>query len=283
MTALPAKSAFTDVDVTEGAFKTSLDNLRDYLAESIGETGGSIRASVVRSALSATLGPLTGRNLLIGNFFVNQRAVSGSVVLSAGVYGHDRFKAGTGGCSYTFATSNGVPTVTISAGTLVQVVEATNIVAGDYILSHAGTAQVQIDGGGYGDSGAVTATLNGSANATVEYGTGTLSLPQMELGTIVTAYDRRKVSEELTMCQFYYEECAAFGVSYGSSGSSIQRFSASYTVNKRVTPTVAVTKTSGSASGGAAITISKNACFIGFSSSGQGQDWIGAIKVSAEI
>ena len=142
---------------------------------------------------------------MTGNFFINQRAVSGSVVLAAGIYGHDRFKAGSGGCSYTFATLNGVTTITISAGTLEQVIEAENIEAGDYILSWTGTAQGQIDGGGFGDSGLVTDTLDGSANVTVEFDTGTLSLPQLELGTDVTAYERRPIGEELNLCHRYYE------------------------------------------------------------------------------
>jgi hypothetical protein len=143
------------------------------------------------------------KNLLIGNFFVNQRGVSGAVVLSAGDYGHDRFKAGSSGCTYTFATTNGVTTATIASGSLVQVVESINIAPGGYILSHVGTSQVQINGGGFGNSGAVTATLDGSANATIEYSTGTLSLPQLERGTVATSFDRRKFGDELAMCFRY--------------------------------------------------------------------------------
>lgn len=143
----------------------------------------------------------TGRkNKLIGNFFINQRAVSGSVVLAVGVYGHDRFKAGAGGCTYTFAIVNGVTTITITAGTLLQIIEAKDIEAGDYILSWQGTAQGQIDGGGFGDSGLVTDTLDGSANVTVEFNTGTLSLPQLELGTYSTVFERRSIGEEQELC-----------------------------------------------------------------------------------
>jgi len=162
----------------------------------------------------------TGRkNLLIGNFFINQDGVSGTVVLGAGVYGHDGFRGGSGGCTYTFATVNGITTVTISAGTLEQEIEAVEIGAGDYILSWVGTAQGQIDGGGFGDSGLVTGTLNGSANVTVEFDTGTLSLPQLELGTNVTAFDRRFIWEELALCQRHYYISKVLSQAVGGSFS----------------------------------------------------------------
>jgi hypothetical protein len=268
MTDLPAKTAFTAAGVTEGTFKTAMNNLRDYLSESIGTSGGAITASVVRTALAAAtdanvltdyqsskLGSLTGRNLLIGNFFVNQEEVSGSVVLSAGDYGHDMFKGGASGCSYTFSTTNGITTVTISAGTLVQVVEAANIAAGDYILSHVGTAQVRIDGGSYGDSGAVTDTLDGSANATVEWETGTLALPQLELGTVVTAFDRRNIGVELTLCKRYFQDYSgAFTLSATSSAANINK--PIIEVEMRSTPSI--TQTTPGSGGSWVVTTNKS-------------------------
>ena len=189
----------------------------------------------------------TGRkNKLFGNFFINQRGVSGSVVLGAGVYGHDRFKAGAGGCSYTFATSNGVTTITISAGTLEQVIEAANIEAGDYILSWQGTAQGQIDGGGFGDSGDVTDTLNGSADVTVEFDTGTLSLPQLELGTNVTAFERRSIGEEELLCQrYYYASDANLKLSVVKNVFAIRRLQTPRPIPMRVSPSEAATTNTG--------------------------------------
>jgi hypothetical protein len=204
----------------------------------------TVRASDYGDALRFLLNgaKASRRNLLIGNFFINQREVSGSVVLSSGDYGHDRFKAGAGGCSYTFATTNGVTTATISAGTLVQVVEAANIAAGGYILSHVGTAQVQINGGGFGDSGAVTATLDGSSNATVEYNAGTLSLPQLEPGAVVTSFDRRAVSEELSLCLYYYERIGKNGErTFFSEGGMVDADTFGGViryVEKRILPTI---------------------------------------------
>jgi hypothetical protein len=198
------------------------------------------RASDYGNALSLLLNIAKAgrRNLLLGNFFINQRDVSGSVVLSAGEYGHDRFMAGAGGCSYTFATTNGVTTATISAGTLVQVVESKNIGVGDYILSHVGTAQVQINGGGFGASGAVTATLDGSTNATIEYATGTVSLPQLEAGTVVTSFDRRDLDAEIALCEPYFEVIEGGDLAGGAYSAANLFASLRFRTKKRATPTI---------------------------------------------
>lgn len=46
------------------------------------------------------------RNRLINsNFVINQLEKTGTVTLAANEYGHDGWKAGASGCTYTFATS----------------------------------------------------------------------------------------------------------------------------------------------------------------------------------
>ena len=65
--------------------------------------------------------------IINGQLNINQRGVSGTVTLAAGAYGHDRFKGGASGCTYTFATSGNVTTLTISAGSLIQVIEGLNL------------------------------------------------------------------------------------------------------------------------------------------------------------
>jgi hypothetical protein len=146
------------------------------------------------------------KNVIInGNFGVNQRGVSGNVILTAGEYGHDRFRGGSGGCTYTFNTSANITTLTISAGTLEQEVEGQNLFSGSYILSWSGTAQGQIDGGGFGASG-LTTTLVGGTNAIIEFNTGTISLVQLEKGTFATNFEERTVGEEIALCQRYYQQ-----------------------------------------------------------------------------
>lgn len=186
--------------------------------------------------------PLRGANLLIGNFRINQRQVTGSVVLSSGEYGHDRFKGGSTGCSYTFATSSNITTITISAGTLEQVVEGDNIASGTHVLSWTGTAQGRIDGGSYGDSGKVSATLTGGTDATVEFDTGTLALTKLESGKFATVFENIDIGQELLLCQRYFErlgtdvEFSTFA--QGVNGSSIQGVMQIPYITKRIDPTV---------------------------------------------
>lgn len=155
-------------------------------------------------------GALSSRNRIInGNFSVNQREVSGTVVLSAGDYGFDMWKAGASGCTFTFATSANVITITISAGSLVQVLKGFNLQSGTHVLSWTGTVQFEIDGDTAGDTG-MTATLTGGTDATIETsGTGTLALVQLERGSVVTPFEHRL--SELQHCQVYYEVLRYFG------------------------------------------------------------------------
>jgi len=147
--------------------------------------------------------PAQKNKIINGNFAINQRGVSGTVSLSAGAYGHDRFKAGSSGCTYTFATSANVTTITITAGSLQQVIEGVNLQSGTHVLSWTGTAQAKIDSGSYADTG-VTATLTGGTNATVEFGTGTVTKAQLEAGTTATPFENLQFTNQLQLCQRYY-------------------------------------------------------------------------------
>ena len=208
-------------------------------------------------------GAIGAKNAIInGNFGINQRGASGTVVLSAGVYGHDRWKAGASGCTYTFATTNNVTTITITAGSLMQVIEGINLQSGTYTLSWAGTAQGQVDGGGYAGSG-LTGTAVGGTNQTVEFGTGTVSLVQYEAGSVATPFEHRQYGQELALCQRYYEKSYDIGVVPGSitaSGTIYRTLDAGplsfaspgairFKVNKRATPSVLVYGTNTGASG----------------------------------
>jgi len=161
------------------------------------------------------------KNVIIdGNFNVNQRGVSGTVTLAAGAYGHDRWKGGASGCTYTFATVENVTTLTISAGSLVQVVEGLNLQSGTYTLSFNGTAQGKINGGSYSASG-VTGTATGGTNMTIEFNTGTLSLVQLEKGSTATSFDYRPYGTELGLCQRYLPAWISSSSAYGAVGSGM--------------------------------------------------------------
>lgn len=180
------------------------------------------------------------KNLLINsNFAVNQRGVSGTVTLAAGAYGHDRWKAGSGGCTYTFSSTGGITTLTISSGTLMQVVEGANLRFGTNTLSWVGSAQGRIGSGSYGASG-VTASVAGGSNLSVEFGVGTVSTPQFERGETPSSYEFRPIATELSLCQRYYEiSNGQFGFTNpGNNATVLQYFSHKFVVPKRAAPTV---------------------------------------------
>lgn len=171
------------------------------------------------------LGPSFRQRIRNGTFAINQRAKSGTVTLAAGQYGHDGWKAGASGCSYTFALSGSVTTLTITAGTLIQIVEGFLYLpeGGSYVLSWTGTATARIyQGAATGSYGASPIRANGttpSGNAAVEFGAGTLSLPQLEPGAIVTSFEYRW--DELDRCRRYFRlNGSTFAQWYGTTSLS---------------------------------------------------------------
>lgn len=186
-------------------------------------------------------GPIGVINAIInGNFQVNQRGVSGTVTLAAGAYGHDRWKAGASGCTYTFATVANVTTLTISAGSLIQVIEGINLYSGTYALSWSGTSQGKIGAGSYSGSG-VTGSVTGGTNLNIEFNTGTLSLVQFEPGTEASPFERRDYGRELMMCQRYLPAYNGLGnmssgCTFTSSGTTARGIFV-FPVAARVAPT----------------------------------------------
>lgn len=184
------------------------------------------------------------KNVIIdGNFNVNQRGVSGTVTLAAGAYGHDRWKGGASGATYTFATVANVTTLTISAGSLIQVVEGLNLQSGTYTLSFSGTAQGKINGGSYSASG-VTGTATGGTNMSIEFNTGTLSLVQLEKGSTATSFDYRPYGTELALCQRFFWKTnpssldARGGFTGGFHNTTTFATSVSWPITMRAIPTI---------------------------------------------
>lgn len=205
------------------------------------------------------------RNLIInGNFAINQRVVSGTVTLAAGVYGHDRWKAGSSGCTYTFAASGVDTTLTISAGSLLQIVAGENVFGSTFVLSWTGTAQARFNGGTYGSSPLAVAGVTAGSNLSIEFNTGTVGSVQLEPGTIATPFERRLFKTELEECQYYYEKSYEYGTAPGaltatggfktqisglSSTTHTVTIMLEYAVPKRTTPTVTLYSYTSGASG----------------------------------
>jgi hypothetical protein len=193
---------------------------------------------------------LLGRTnaIINGNFGINQRGVSGTVTLAAGAYGHDRWKAGASGCTYTFATTNNVTTLTISAGSLIQVIEDINLFTGTYVLSWTGTAQGKIGAGSFGNSG-ITGSVTGGTNLNIEFGTGTVSLVKFEAGTVATPFEHRSFGQELALCQRY---AVAYGggslferIGTGVNGSTVVSYqTVVFPVEMRSAPSLGVSSNS---------------------------------------
>lgn len=151
-----------------------------------------------------------GLNLLLlknaiinGGFQVNQRAKSGTVILNAGEYGHDRWKAGSSGCTYTFNTVENLTTITITAGSLIQVIEGLNLETDTYTLAWEGTAQGKIGAGSYGASG-LTGSVTGGSNLNIEFNIGTISKVRFNRGSAPILWQTEAYADVLRECQRYY-------------------------------------------------------------------------------
>jgi hypothetical protein len=173
-----------------------------------------------RANIAVGVGAL--RNKILNPLFsVNQRAVSGTVTLAAGAYGHDMMRAGSSGCTYTFSTNNGVTILNITAGSIQQVIEANKFSgdAGTYFLSWSGTAQGRINSGAYGASGTISVTCDGSANVVLEFNIGTVSLVQFERGYVSDFSGLRP--NELALCQSYYfsSNASVFAIAIDLTGT----------------------------------------------------------------
>lgn len=158
------------------------------------------------------------RNLAINSTFaLNQRAFAGGA-LAAGVYGHDRWKADTGGANYS--VSGGV--ATIASGALVQPIEGISLLTGNYVINWEGTSPVTIDG--VAKSKGDVVSLTAGTNCIVKAGVGTFSKFQLEFGSVPTAFEIRHYGHELMLCQRYYVrlgETGRFTVGSGMSTSSL--------------------------------------------------------------
>ena len=213
--------------------------LKTYFDGFYAGLGANTNITSLSAITSVNGGQLAGlRNRIInGNFGINQRAVSGTVTLAAGVYGHDRWKAGAGGCTYTFATVANVTTITITAGTLMQVIEGINLESGAFTLSWTGSATGRVDSGAYGASG-IAGTAVGGTNQKVEFSTGTLSKVQYEFGSTISKFETRLSSIELMLCYAYYLRLViATAGTFQSAGETGGCFVATK-VTMRATPTV---------------------------------------------
>ena len=221
-------------------------------ATTLSISGSAIVPAAALSTQAVQAGQMMGKNKIInGDFKVNQKAFTSPLTLVAGVpstgagYGHDMWRGGASGCTYSFTNANlGLSSVaTITAGSLITAVESVNIDATTYVLSWTGTAVARIGVNGAAPSGnfaaspiyvttavigtqtsvefAMSGSLGGSS--IVNTGTGTLSLVQMEEGVYKTTFERKLYDQVLRECQRYlpyWNSQAMFGFGTALNGGT---------------------------------------------------------------
>jgi len=229
---------------------TSLSGLTTPLSVAQGGTSGATPAAA-RSALGLLGG--TKNKLLNGAFRVNQRVYVSNTALAQGVpstgvgYGHDGWRAGAGGCTYTFTQSSGPTTITITSGTLISKTEAQAIDQAQMVLSWTGTARGRYGvnnaepSGAYADSPIlITATVGESV--AVEFDNGTLGLVQLENGTVPTEFEWLSIGSVLDLCRrmlpvftdFLVNAHVATGQCYSATAAITPL---AFKVTPRITPT----------------------------------------------
>jgi hypothetical protein len=180
-------------------------------------------------------------------FSINQRSYVSGAALAAGAYGHDRWKGGASGGTYTFTQSgNPSTTITITAGSLQHVVEGVGLAGGTYTLSWTGTAQGRIGASAYGAS-PQSAAVTAGANTTIEFNAGTVGQVKFEAGAVRTPWVSNVPQQDLAKCQRFYQQAfvKAVGGTVGAWG-----YAATLSVQMRANPTVVLTNQAyGNASG----------------------------------
>lgn len=140
---------------------------------------------------------------------VNQRAAASGASLASGAYFLDNWLSGSASNAVTWTGDEQGRVMTVPASKSIKTpIEKRDMPAGDYTLSQAGTAQGRVYNVGATPPAyaalPLTVTLDGTADVVVEFGPGTVSNVQLELGTFATPFERESFSALLAKCQRYY-------------------------------------------------------------------------------
>ena len=197
-----------------------------------------------------------------GNAAVNQRGLSGTVTLSAGAYGHDGWKAGAGGATYTFTTSGIDTVISLSAGSLLQVVPAAEVEGGAYAASWSGTATGRIyqgaASGAYAAAPLAFSGLAAAANTTLELTGGTFTAAQLEAGATPTGFERRPSAIELAICQRFFNVLSNLFASAYLQGAGLSCPFSFPTMRATPNQNTTVNSQSGNSAGYPSVTIESN-------------------------
>jgi hypothetical protein len=162
------------------------------------------------------IGTMGANRTLNGDFRINERGYVSGTALAAGAYGHDQWKAGASGGTYTFTQLKASTVITITAGSLIQPIEDVMMdVGGTWVLSWqgTGTGRVGVNGaaaaGTYAASPIIVTGVTAGQQANLEFTGGTVDRVQFEPTDLAspkaTPFTRRPYLQELWLCQRYWE------------------------------------------------------------------------------
>ena len=236
-------TVLTGLSVATNAVVTASDTV----LSAIGKLQAQVTARYTKTEIDAKIGTAgIGWNLIDNaSFFISQRSSLSLSSAAAGVYFLDRWKSNVASTSCTrvrAASPTGEYSLNVTAGSIVQVVDATTfVVGGTYVFSHAGTATVTIKRNGTtiatrAGAGQVSFSLDvvGLTSLTVEVGTGTLVRPKLEIGSVATPFVPLPAQLDLVQCQRYMVRL------YGLGFNGYQTHFGTYFSDRLVFPTTMV-------------------------------------------
>lgn len=145
-----------------------------------------------------------------GNFRINRRDYTSSA-LAAGAYGHDRWKAGAGGCTYAYTSATLSNIVNITVGSLKQILPARDLPAGGtFTISWTGTATGRVGVNTATPSGSYAAspiTITGQtegATMSYEFTGGNVGEVKVEPGAFATPFVAPDPFNEEARCNSFY-------------------------------------------------------------------------------
>lgn len=214
-----------------------------------------------------------GYNYLInGDMFVNQRSFAGGA-LSAGVYGYDRWKAGTGGANISVNTTTYL--ITHTSGPITQVIESPGLSGITVFVSvedPSGSISVSLDGvtgtitSGSGRRG-VSLTLPSGSTGNVTLiltATGvTYKRVKVERGVIATPWFSLPLALTVLSCQRYYMFITGIRI-IGYAGSAGNALGYPLQWSMRATPTASISITSSGNVNTGASSVNASSAYAGY-------------------
>jgi hypothetical protein len=255
--ALTANNLSDLASVSTARTNLGLGSASTLASSAVAQTANNLSDLGSVSTARANLG-IPAANILINpDFRINQRGYVATATLSAGTYGHDRWKAGASGGDYTFSqVASDTPILIASGKTLIQVVEDKNVAGGSYVLSWGGTAQARVGvntatpSGSYASSPILITGQTAGTVMSVEFNSaGILGTPKLESGTVATPFVMRSYAAELADCKRYCERISSVDNNFKQFAVAVDTSTISAYVlpicsEKRAIPTVTMSAAS---------------------------------------